>query len=120
MFEQPLIPGGFHSPPAREGYPQGDMRECTLKLARKTVIVESASGVKRAIDLRTLRLLREAGAVARMIQRKRDKAITRVFLLAEPDEIGKRITAQAEVVKVGASTWWHTRNMGMLGEKAGA
>lgn len=92
--------------------------ECTLKLARKTVIVESASGVKRAIDLRTLRRLKEAGAVARMIERKRDKAITRVFLLAEPNEIGKRITAQPEVVQVGASTWWHTRNMGLLGSKS--
>jgi len=91
----------------------------TLKLARKTVIVESASGVKRAIDIRTLRLLREAGAVARMIQRKRDRAITRVFLLAEPGEIGKRITAQAEVVQIGASTWIHTLNLGMLGDKAG-
>lgn len=93
--------------------------ECTLKLARKTVIVESASGVKRAIDLRTLRILKEAGAVARMIQRKRDRAITRVFLLAEPGEIGKRITAQPEVVQVGASTWWHTRNMGLMGEARG-
>lgn len=87
-----------------------------LKLAGPTVICENASGKRRAIDLKTLRILKTAGAVARMIQRKRDKAITRVYLYAEPGEIGTRITAQAEVVQVGASTWWHTRNLGMLGQ----
>lgn len=88
-----------------------------LKLAEKQVICENASGEKRRIDLRTLKLLREAGRVARMIQRKKDKAITRVKLLAEPHEIATRITAQPEVVKVGRSTFWHTRNLGMLGNR---
>lgn len=92
--------------------------ECVVKYAGPTVIVQTASGERRSVDIRTFRLLREAGAFWKVIQRKRDKAITRGLLRAEPGEIGKRITAQPEVVQVGASTWWHTRNMGMLGSKS--
>jgi transcription initiation factor IIE alpha subunit len=77
------------------------------------VICENASGIKRRIDLRTLRLLREAGRVAKMIQRRKDQAVTRVMLLAEPNEIATRITAQAEVVELG-KTWVHTRNLGLF------
>ena len=32
--------------------------------------------------------------------------------------VAGRITAQAEVVKIGASTWIHTLNMGMMGRRA--
>lgn len=95
------------------------MRVDTLKLAGPTCICENASGKRRAITLATLRILKTSGRVARMVQRKKDKAVTRVFLLAEPNEIATRITAQAEVVKVGASTWIHTRNLGLLGEARG-
>ena len=101
-----------------KGRSNEELRLDDLKLAKKTVICENASGKKREIDLRTLRILKQAGAIARMIQRRKDKAITRVFLLAEPDEIASRITAQAEVVKIGASTWIHTLNMGLMGRRA--
>ena len=86
----------------------------SLKLAGPMVIVENASGDKRRITLRTLKILKEAGHIARMRKRK-DGAITRAFLFAEPGEIGTRVTAQSEIVKVGTSTYWHTRNLGMLG-----
>jgi vacuolar-type H+-ATPase subunit B/Vma2 len=101
------------------GLPIEEMRVDTWKLAGPTVICENASGKRREIDLRTLRILKTAGRVARLIQRRKDKAVTRVFLLAEPNEIATRITAQAEVVKVGASTWIHTRNLGLMGEARG-
>lgn len=94
--------------------------ECALKFAGPRVIIESASGDKQSVDIRTFRLLREAGAFWKVIKRKRDNCITRAKLRAEPNEIGKRITAQPEVVQVGASTWWHTRNIGLLGKKVGA
>lgn len=83
----------------------------TLKLAGPTCICENASGKRRAITLATLRILKQSGRVARMIQRKKDKAVTRVFLLAEPNEIAPRITAQAEVVKVLPTTWTHRSSL---------
>ena len=83
----------------------------SLKLAGPTVICENASGKRRKIDIRTLRILKQSGRVARMIQRKKDKAVTRVFLLAEPNEIATRITAQAEVVKVLPNTWTHRQSL---------
>lgn len=91
----------------------------SVKLAGTTVMCENASGVRRRIDLKTFRFLRETYRIARMVQRRKDKAVTMVFLLAEPNEIATRITAQAEVVKVGASTWIHTRNLGLMGEARG-
>jgi hypothetical protein len=91
----------------------------SVKLAGKTVICENASGVKRRIDLKTFRFLQETYRIANLVQRRKDKAVTHVHLLAEPNEIAKRITAQAEVVKVGASTWIHTRNLGLMGEARG-
>ena len=79
----------------------------SLKLAGPTCICENASGKRRAITLATLRILKTSGRVARMIQRKKDKAVTRVFLLAEQNEIATRITAQATVVKVLPNTYTH-------------
>lgn len=89
----------------------------TTKLAKTTVVCENASGKRRAIDLKTFKILREALAFSRVITRKKDGAVTRCFLKAEPDEIGTRITAGAEVVQIGASTWIHTRNLGLMGER---
>lgn len=83
----------------------------SLKLAGPTCICENASGKRRAITLATLRILKTAGRVARMIQRKKDQAVTRVFLLAEPNEIATRITAQAEVVKVLPTTYTHRSSL---------
>jgi hypothetical protein len=83
----------------------------TLKLATPTVICENASGVRRRIDLKTFRFLKQTYRIARMIQRKKDKAVTRVFLLAEPNEVASRITGQAEVVKVLLTTWTHRSSL---------
>lgn len=85
--------------------------ECAVKYAGPTVIVQTASGERRSVDIRTFRLLREAGAFWKVIERKRDKAITRGLLRAEPGEIGKRITAQAEVVQVLPNTWTHRSSL---------
>lgn len=93
------------------GLPIEDMRLDTLKLAGPTVICENASGKRRAISLATLRVLKTAGAVARLIQRKKDKAVTRVFLLAEPNEIATRITAAPTVVKVLPTTYTHRSSL---------
>ena len=83
----------------------------SLKLAGPTCICENASGKRRAITPATLRILKISGRVARMIQRKKDKAVTRVFLLAEPNEITTRITAQATVVKVLPNTYTHRTSL---------
>lgn len=91
--------------------PIEEMRLDILKLAGPTVICENASGKRRAISLATLRILKTAGAVARLIQRKKDKAITRVFLLAEPNEIATRITAQSTVVKEFPNTYTHRSSL---------
>lgn len=91
--------------------PIEEMRLDILKLAGPTVICENASGKRRPISLATLRILKTAGAVARLIQRKKDKAITRVFLLAEPNEIATRITAQATIVKVLPNTYTHRSSL---------
>lgn len=85
--------------------------ECVVKYAGPTVIVQTASGERRSVDIRTFRLLREAGAFWKVIQRKRDKAITRGLLRAEPNEIATRITAQAEVVQVLPTTWTHRSSL---------
>ena len=82
-----------------------------LKLANKTVIAENASGVRRAIDLKTLRFLKETYRIARMIRRRKDNAITRVFLLAEPNEITTRITAQATVVHDMPNNYTHRSSL---------
>lgn len=83
----------------------------SLKLAGPTCICENASGKRRAITLATLRILKQSGRVARMIQRKKDQAVTRVFLLAEPNEIATRITAQPTVVKVLPTTYTHRSSL---------
>jgi len=91
----------------------------SLKLAGPTCICESACGKRRKITLRTLKLLNEAGRVREIVKRKRDGLVTRARLFAEPNEIASRITAQAEVVRIGASTWIHTRNLKLMGEARG-
>jgi hypothetical protein len=63
------------------------------------------------IDLKTFKLLKEHHRFARIIERKKDKAVTRAYLLASPDEIGKRITAAPTVVRVLPTTWTHTASL---------
>ena len=75
---------------------------------------ETASGVKRRIDLKTFRFLQETYRIAKLVKRRKDQAVIHVNLLAEPNEIATRITAQAEVVELG-KTWIHTRNLKLFG-----
>lgn len=82
-----------------------------LKLAKPVIPIYSASGKRVMVGLATFRILKESARMAKVIKRKRDGAVTRAYLLAEPDEIGKRITAQAEVVKVLPTTWTHRSSL---------
>lgn len=63
------------------------------------------------MGLKTFRILKENHRFARIIERKRDKAVTRAYLAALPDEIGKRITAAPTVVKVLPTTWTHADSL---------
>lgn len=78
-----------------------------LKLAKPVIPIYSASGKRVMVGLATFRILRESARMGQVIKRKRDGAITRAYLLAEPNEIATRVTAQAEVVKVLPTTWTH-------------
>jgi len=92
--------------------------ELAIKLAKRLVICENASGGKKGIDLHTVRRLIAGGLVASLKRRQKDGAIVKVMLLAEPNEIATRITAQTEVVELG-KTWVHTRNLGLFGQARG-
>ena len=78
-----------------------------LKLAKVEIPVYRANGKKYMLKRAAIRLLKEAGRVARMVQRKRDKAITGVFLLAEPNEIAPMNHRTATVVQVLPMTHTH-------------
>lgn len=82
-----------------------------IKLAKKNIPAYHVDGTREMIDLKTLKFRRERATIARMIERKKDRAITRVYMKAAPDQIAKRITAQAEVVKVMANTWTHRSSL---------
>lgn len=63
------------------------------------------------MSVKQIRILKEAGRIARLITRKRDGKIKSVNLLAEPDEIATRFTAAPTVVKVLPNTWTHTESL---------
>ena len=88
-----------------------DTRLQTVKLAKPSIPIYSASGERVMLNARQVKLLKEAGRFARLIERKRDKAITRGYLTAMPDEIGKRITAAPTVVQVLPTTWTHAESL---------
>jgi len=85
--------------------------QTAIKLAGPTIPVYSASGQRIMMGLKTFRILKENHRFARIIERKRDKAVTRAYLSAMPDEIGKRITAAPTVVKVLPTTWTHADSL---------
>lgn len=78
-----------------------------LKLARKNIPAYNVDGTREMIDLKTLKFRRERATIARMIERKKDRAITRVYMKAAPNQIATRITAQPMVVKVLPTTYTH-------------
>ena len=83
----------------------------TIKLAKPAIPIYRANGRRTLIGVEALRILKTAGRIARLIQRKRDLAVTRAYMTAEPDEIAKRITAQAEVVQELPETWTHRSSL---------
>lgn len=82
-----------------------------MKLVKPSIPVYSADGKRSMIGVTTLRILKESGRIAQLIQRKRDKAVTRAYLKAEPNEIASRITAEPTVVKVLPQTWTHRESL---------
>lgn len=86
------------------------MRLETLKLARPTIKLYRADGKSERVTLSSLRILKEAGRIARLVQRK-DKAVSAAYLKASPGEIAKRITAEPEVTKVLPMTWTHRESL---------
>lgn len=59
------------------------------------------------MGIEQVRILKIAGRMARLIQRKKDGAITRGYMKAAPNEIATRITAAPTVVKVLPTTYTH-------------
>ena len=82
-----------------------------LKLARPNIPAYKVDGSVEWIDLKTLKFRRERASIARMIQRKKDKAVTRIYMKAEANQIATRITAQPTVVKVLPTTYTHRSSL---------
>lgn len=82
-----------------------------LKLARKNIPAYKVDGSMEWIDLKALKFRRECATIARMIQRKKDKAVTRIYMKAEPNQIAARITAVPTVVKVLPNTYTHRSSL---------
>ena len=78
-----------------------------IKLAAVKIPIYQACGKKTLIGRRALRLLKEAGRIAKLIERKRDRAITRAYLYAEPNEIAPINHRTPTVVQVLPMTHTH-------------
>ena len=85
----------------------------TIKLVKPSIPVYHADGRRVMLGIEQVRILKTAGRMARLIQRKKDGAITRAYMKAEPNEIGTRITAQATVVKVLPPTYTHRSSLAL-------
>jgi len=83
----------------------------TIKLVKPSIPVYHADGRRVMLGVEQVRILKTAGRVARLIQRKKDGAVTRAYMKAEPNEIGTRITAQPTVVKVLPTTYTHRSSL---------
>lgn len=82
-----------------------------MKLAKVFIPIYRADGRRAIIGLSALRLLTEAGRIAKLIQRKRDKAITRAYMYAEPNEIAPMSHRTATVVQVLPATYTHRSSL---------
>jgi hypothetical protein len=80
-------------------------------MVKPVIPVYSADGRRSMIGIETLRILKAAGRIARLIQRKRDGAVSRAYLLADPNEIASRITAVPTIVKVLPTTYTHRSSL---------
>lgn len=83
----------------------------TLKLCKPSIPVYHADGRRVMLGIEQVRILKIAGRMARLIQRKKDGAITRGYMKAAPNEIGTRITAAPTVVKVLPTTYTHRSSL---------
>jgi hypothetical protein len=63
------------------------------------------------LGIEQVRILKIAGRMARLIQRKKDGAITRGYMKAAPNEIGTRIAAAPTVVKEFPNTYTHRSSL---------
>jgi hypothetical protein len=82
-----------------------------LKLVKPRIAAYNADGTRKMIDLKTVRFLRELGSIARMVQRRKDQAVSRISLKAEPNQIATRITAAPTVTRVLPMTYTHTSSL---------
>ena len=85
--------------------------EDELKLAKIEVWVYKASGQKYALRRNAIRMLKEIGRIARMVRRKKDKAVVAVYLRAEPNEIGPMNHRTSTVVPVLPMTYTHRESL---------
>lgn len=58
-----------------------------LKLAAAEIVVEFADGRKGLYSRVAIEALVDCGRIAKLVRRRRDQAITRVFALAMPGEL---------------------------------
>ena len=87
------------------------MDEKPIKLCKPSVAFYHASGRRVMLGIEQVRILKIAGRIAKLVQRKRDGAVTRGYFKAEPNEVATRITAQATVVKVLPTTYTHRSSL---------
>ena len=78
-----------------------------LKLAASEIVVEFADGRKGLYSRIAIEALVDCGRVAKMVKRRRDQAITRVFALAMPGEIAPRSHRTATVIQDLPMTYSH-------------
>ena len=81
-----------------------------IKLVKPRIPVYSADGTRTMVGIDTVRILKIAGRMARVIKRKKDNAITRAYLLAEPNEIGTSVTAKKTYYQELPMTYNHELN----------
>lgn len=90
-----------------------------IKLARKRIPVESACGNVEMYERHGVEWLIESGRVARIVRRKADSKIIRVFLLALPNEIAHR-SPQSTVQEIAPTLWCERVNLYLFQEYCAA
>lgn len=88
-----------------------------IKLARKRIPVESACGLVEMFERHSILWLIESGRVARIVQRKSDSKVIRLFLLALPNEIAHR-SPQSTVQEIAPTLWCERVNLYLFQEYA--
>lgn len=81
-----------------------------IKLLKPRIRVYSADGTYVLRDAKVIKMLKEAGRIAKLIKRK-DGKVTRIQLLAESNEIAPKSHRTAETVQVLPNTFTHTSSL---------